>query len=105
MLSYKEASNFIYQMDCHSNMLYQNGWWDESEENGGAFGLWLDRLVSIVIPMPLRVLALWIVQLGAENTCAVMGHDIEDYSDIGPDRGVEEWCCIRCGDSFHHVYY
>ena len=37
--------------------------------------------------------------------CKYFGHDTEDNSSIGPDHGIEDISCRRCGWGFRHVYY
>lgn len=40
-----------------------------------------------------------------EMTCRIYGHDCEDNSSIGPECGIEDVSCRRCGDGFRHIYY
>ena len=39
------------------------------------------------------------------TVCRIKGHDWEDTSYGGPNRGYESGHCNRCGWSFHHTMY
>lgn len=51
--------------------------------------------------------AVWagLVWLESAARCEYFGHRWEDDSWAGPESGGDARHCLRCGCSYHHIYY